>query len=71
MLFEKLVIARMRDTTLEIVINTGLMYGHKIMKIGDYRFIELSEDCVAVEGEKFNAKCTTWEQLEFIYKAVR
>ena len=71
MLFEKLVITRMRDTTIDIVINTGAMYGHKIMKIGDYRFIELSDDCVVVESEGFSAKCITWEQLEFIYNAVK
>ena len=71
MLFEKLVITRMRDTTAEVVINTGLMYGHKILAIGPYRFIELGDNCVVVEGERFYAKCNTWEELEVIYKAMR
>lgn len=71
MLFEQLVIARMRDTTKEVTITTGIAFGHKILNINGYKFIELDKDCVAVENDTFNARCNTWEQLEFIYKAVR
>lgn len=71
MLFEKLVITKMRDTTADVVISTGLMYGHKILTIGAYRFIELGDNCVVVEGDRFYAKCSTWEELEVIYKAMR
>lgn len=71
MLFDKLVITRMRDTTESITINTGLAYGHKIMSIGKYRFIELDESTVAVEAEDFYARCTTWEEVNLIYRAVR
>ena len=71
MLFEKLIITRMRDTVADVVISTGLMYGHKILTIGAYRFIELGDSCVVVEGDRFYAKCSTWEELEVIYKAMR
>lgn len=71
MLFEKLVIARMRSTTNEVTISTGIAFGHKILEINGYKFIELDDSTVAVEGEKFNAKCTDWEQLEFIFKAIK
>jgi hypothetical protein len=71
MLFEKLVIARIRDTVQPVTISTGIAYGHKIMDIGKYRFIELADNIVVVESENFYAKCTTWEELEFIYKAMR
>lgn len=70
MLFEKLIIARIRATTKDVVINTGIAFGHKMLNINGYKFIELSDDCVAVEHDNFNAKCTSWEQLEFILKAV-
>ena len=71
MLFEKLVIEHMRKTTNEVIIKTGIAFGHKILDINGYRFIELDESTVSVEADGFRAKCTTWEQLEFIFKAVR
>lgn len=71
MLFEKLVIEHMRSTTKPVTISTGIAFGHKMMDIGSYRFIELDDTTVAVEADKFTAKCTDWEQLEFIWKAVR
>lgn len=71
MLFEQLVIERMRSTIKDVTINTGIAFGHKMMDINGYKFIEIDASTVAVESDKFNAKCTSWEQLEFIYKAVR
>lgn len=71
MLFEKLVIEHMRSTTNPITVTTGIAFGHKILRINDYKFIELDDSTVSVEADKFMAKCTSWEQLEFIWRAVR
>lgn len=71
MLFEKLIIQHIRSTTRPITIVTGIAFGHKMLEINGYKFIELDDSTVSVEADNFMAKCTSWEQLEFIWKAVR
>lgn len=71
MLFDKLVIERMRSTTSDVTIITGKAFGHKILTVNDYRFIELDDSTIMVEHDNFHAKCTTWEQVEFILNSVK
>ena len=44
MLFEKLIMKRIRDTNQPVTISTGMAFGHKILTIGAYKFIEIDAD---------------------------
>lgn len=53
-----------------VTITTGFAYGHKIYSQGDFRFIELDDNKVCIEGPNFSLEVTTAEELIRFSKAI-
>lgn len=68
-LFEQLVLWLLRNSS-TFTITTGLMYGHKMCKLGNYTFIELGNNTVSVSSDNFNYSVTTTEELLKFARAV-
>ena len=69
-LFEQLILWLYRNK-IEFTIKTGLVYGHKMYKRGNFTFVEIDDHTVAVDGECFNYKATTLEELINLNKAMK
>ena len=69
-LFENFLIWLCRNR-LEFTVTTGLAYGHKMYKRGNFTFVEIDDHTVAVDGECFNYKATTLEELINLNKAMK
>lgn len=70
MLFEKILIYLMRNN-LQVTVTTGLVYGHKMIKMGRYEFCELSDDNVSITGTDFYTHCKTFEDAMRIISCLR
>ena len=58
---------RSKDT---VTISTGIAFGHKIYSQGPFRFIELDDNKVCIEGPSFSLYATTAEDLVSFSKAI-
>lgn len=69
-LFESFVLWLVRNKV-ELTITTGLAFGHKIYKQGEYQFTEINESKVNVESSNFCYDATTLDELIKLAKSIR
>jgi hypothetical protein len=69
-LFENFVLWLVRNK-MTFTITTGLAYGHKIYKQGEYQFTEINESKVNVTSDNFCYDATTLDELIKISRSIK
>lgn len=69
-LFEQLVVWLIRNKQ-EVIISTGLVYGHKIVKIGNFQFTELSDKIISIDSSDFYTKVDNIDDLIRFVKGIK
>ena len=69
-IFEKFIVWLYRNKK-DFAIATGIVYGHQMLKKGNYTFTEISPNEVIIDSDDFYLKVTSVVELIKIYSAIR